>query len=300
LQPGRKTDAFQPQSRSTQRSGAPTLDHPSAREGDNAPSVQGYVAPVQATTEIATKIATPLAAQNKLVEDEEAIAAEAKTPASIEAGSNYLQDSRQPGSRKSLLVYAVAIFALGFIAVAIWFALTRSSQESADQNSASLNAGQASQDKGGAPVLPAPRAANSPVLDDSQKNQPRDARTELRTALGDWVTATNSRDLEKQMAFYAPTLSVFYRKRNATNASVRAEKTRLLSQAASIEVRVGEPEIEVDSNQQMATMRFNKSWNFGGANRESGEVIQELRWRKTESGWKIVSERDVELIRLTR
>ena len=296
----RETKAFKPQARTTKRSGEPTYDHSSTEDGDNAPSVEGYVAPVQATTEIATKIATPVAPQDKLVEAKPASAVEMKSRAPVEAERSHLQDSRKQSSQKSVLIYAVAVFALGFIAVAIWFALTRSSQENANQNTATLNAGVDSQARGDAPVLPTPRATNSPVLNDSQKNTPRDARTELRAALGDWVAATNSRDLDKQLAFYAPTLSVFYRKRNATQASVRDEKSRLLSQANSIEVRVGEPSIQLDSNEQMATMRFNKSWNFGGANRESGEVIQELRWRKTDSGWKIVSERDVEVIRLAR
>jgi ketosteroid isomerase-like protein len=119
-------------------------------------------------------------------------------------------------------------------------------------------------------------------------------------ALTDWITATNSRDIEKQMTFYAPTLSAFYQRRNTTHVSVRAEKMRLLAQTDGIEVRTSEPEIQVSSDEQTAVMRFHKSWSFRGNRPESGEVIQELRWKKIASDWKIVSERDVEVIRISR
>jgi ketosteroid isomerase-like protein len=183
----------------------------------------------------------------------------------------------------------------------MWFALTRTSQENVADNASSSGAAGTSQTDKTPPVVPGTRATDTPVTTDtSPKDSPREPRAELGAALKDWVAATNSRDLDRQMAFYAPTLNVFYRKRNATQASVRAEKTRLQSQSASIEVRVGEPEIQIDADGQTATMRFNKSWSFNGASPESGEVIQELRWRKTDSGWKITSERDVEVIRMNK
>jgi len=49
---------------------------------------------------------------------------------------------------------------------------------------------------------------------------------------------------------------------------------------------------------QTAVMRFRKQYRIVDRNRtRSGEVIQELRWRKTDSGWRIFSERDVRVIR---
>ena len=300
--PHRETKAFQPQARTTQRTGAPTLDHvSSSAEMDDAPSVQGYVGAVEATTEVATKIPTPGVLPDEKVESESGVAPPAKPPTPFEAERNDSRTLPKPGAQRSLLIYTIAVLALGFIAVAIWFALTRSSGEMAAQESPSLNAGGASQTVQGTQSLPAPNATDAPpVINNSQETKPLDARAELKAALGDWVAATNNRNLDQQMAAYAPTLSVFYRKRNASQASVRAEKTRLLSQSEAIEVRVGEPEIELDAQGRTATMRFHKSWSFSGANRESGEVIQELHWRKFDSGWKITGERDVEVIRLSR
>ena len=124
-----------------------------------------------------------------------------------------------------------------------------------------------------------------------------DARTELRSLLDRWIAATNARDIEQQMFFYAPTLEAFYLHRGVSRQSVRAEKTRLRAQADVVAVQTGEPEISLSADGRTATMKFRKSWDFKGAQPSSGEVIQELRWVRTDSGWKITSERDIQVIR---
>jgi hypothetical protein len=40
-------------------------------------------------------------------------------------------------------------------------------------------------------------------------------------------------------------------------------------------------------------MRFRKRYRI---DERGGEVLQELRWRRTDSGWRIVSERDLRVI----
>ena len=86
-------------------------------------------------------------------------------------------------------------------------------------------------------------------------------------------------------------------KRNVPRSAVRVEKARLNSLLSSVDVRVGEPEILVSADGRAATMRFRKSWEFKGAQPGSGEVMQELQWMKNEDGWKIKSERDLQVIR---
>jgi hypothetical protein len=78
---------------------------------------------------------------------------------------------------------------------------------------------------------------------------------------------------------------------------VRDEKQRLIAQTNTIELQTSQPEINLSSDGRSATMTFRKSWNFRGAQNSSGEVLQELRWVKTNDGWKIVSERDIDVIR---
>jgi ketosteroid isomerase-like protein len=120
----------------------------------------------------------------------------------------------------------------------------------------------------------------------------------LRQSLSQWIKATNTRDIEKQMSFYMPELKAFYLVRNATKKSVRLEKSRAFAAAKSIDIRAEEPEIIFQNGGRMAIMRFRKKYNIdNGAKSRRGEVIQELRWQQTVGGWKIFSERDIKVLR---
>lgn len=305
---GRDTNAFTSQAGTTNRAGAPTREHSPTLEQDD-PSVQGYIGAVEVPTELATKIAAPVAQESKPLEGTPKNTLADNSSLNAEAKSADVPEPRKPDSHRSLFIIAGAVFVLGFIGVAIWFALSRSPQEADDRNSSSIREGASSQANNTTTPATNPRATDTPAItndsdranrNDTPNAPPGDARAELKAALGEWISATNSRDINKQMAFYAPTLIAFYTKRNTTQAAVRAEKARLSSQANTIDVRAGEPEIQLGADGQTATLRFHKTWNFSGNRPESGEVIQELRWRKTDSGWKIVSERDVEVIRIAR
>ena len=120
---------------------------------------------------------------------------------------------------------------------------------------------------------------------------------ELRAALGEWLAATNSRDVGRQMSYYAPRVEAFYLSRNAPREAVRAEKARLFARADSVNIEAAPPEIRMSRDGRTAVMRFRKRYQItGGAASRSGEVLQELRWRRTEGGWRIVSERDLRVL----
>jgi ketosteroid isomerase-like protein len=120
----------------------------------------------------------------------------------------------------------------------------------------------------------------------------------LRAALDEWIAATNARDIERQMNFYQPTLEAFYLQRVVPRTSVRAEKARVFTRAKVIDIRAAEPEILFNDAGRTAVMRFRKSYVItGGGQDRRGEVIQELRWRRTPDGWRITSERDVKVLR---
>lgn len=126
----------------------------------------------------------------------------------------------------------------------------------------------------------------------------RDEADALRDALGEWIAATNARDIERQMSFYAPRLSAFYLARDAARDAVRAEKTRVFANVRSVAIRAEEPEIIFQDGGRAAVMRFRKRYRINdGARNRAGEVVQELRWRRTGAGWKIISERDIRVIR---
>jgi ketosteroid isomerase-like protein len=125
-----------------------------------------------------------------------------------------------------------------------------------------------------------------------------DSRAALRGALDEWVAATNARDLSKQMSFYNARVNSFYLSRNASREAVRAEKARVLGRAETVDVRAFEPDIRLSRDGRTATMRFRKKYAItGGPGERRGEVLQELRWQRTADGWKIVSERDLRVLR---
>jgi ketosteroid isomerase-like protein len=120
----------------------------------------------------------------------------------------------------------------------------------------------------------------------------------LRRALDAWIGATNARDIRWQMSFYAPKLAAFYLTRNTPREAVRTEKARIFGAATLIDINAAEPEIVFLEGGTAAIMRFRKRYRIeGGRHGRRGEVIQELRWRRTGDGWKIYSERDIRVIR---
>ncbi|HEV2916080.1 MAG TPA: protein kinase [Pyrinomonadaceae bacterium] len=285
----------------TQRSSEPTREHelPLAPASGAHPTVEAYIESA-AIPEAASGQPSPAdqlhSTQAFKVAD--GPAAEGTQASGVEEATSA---SPREGARSSLPYYAgiaAVLFALAFILTALW-ATRRTSL-----TSPSVSSGTQPQTRAGANPTPAasqtapatvnaPGGPTSPVTQEAETKQ---ARAELRSLRDEWIAATNARDLERQMAFYAPRLDAFYLRRNYSRQSVRAEKARLISQQDSVEVRVGEPEISVSSDGRTASMRFSKSWDFRGAQPSSGAVVQELRWLKTDAGWKIVSERDVQVI----
>ncbi|HEX8650135.1 MAG TPA: hypothetical protein VF708_04785 [Pyrinomonadaceae bacterium] len=125
-----------------------------------------------------------------------------------------------------------------------------------------------------------------------------DASVSLGSLLNEWITATNARDVEKQLSFYAPTLKAYYRARNVSREFVRSDKARVFQRADVIDIRAGAPEIMFEDKGLTATMRFHKQYVIeGGGQDRRGEVVQELRWQLIDGLWKITSERDVRVLR---
>lgn len=120
----------------------------------------------------------------------------------------------------------------------------------------------------------------------------------LRTALQEWVEATNAKDIGRQMNFYMPRLLAFYLTRDTPRDAVRAEKARVFDRATRVSINADEPELVFLEQGRVAVMRFRKRYRVeGGPAARTGEVVQELRWRRAGDGWKIYSERDIRVIR---
>jgi ketosteroid isomerase-like protein len=127
---------------------------------------------------------------------------------------------------------------------------------------------------------------------------PETDRKVLQSALAGWVAATNARDAGRQLSYYAPRLEAFYLSRNVPREMVLAEKRNTIGLAERVSISVGEAAVEIGRDGSTAVMRFRKEYVIeSGGRRRDGEVLQELQWSKTNSGWKITSERDLQVLR---
>ena len=126
------------------------------------------------------------------------------------------------------------------------------------------------------------------------------ARRELLTNAFEWLDATVARDFTAQSRFYPETMEAFYLWRDVPKSAVLAEKRLVFEQARTIKIEIEPPQILVDDGARSARMYFRKTYVIKGRISRQGEVLQELRWVKSDDQWKIVSERDLRVIRPAR
>ncbi|MDQ3009465.1 MAG: protein kinase [Acidobacteriota bacterium] len=212
----------------------------------------------------------------------------------VPAAANISDKTKIRRRRNPAFLYAGITAALIVGVIAVWAVSQRASSKQPEpaMDAVAMHSGKQSA------ASPTPNLSASPTpsadMNDAASEQ---TRTEIDGALDDWIAATNAGDLNRQMAFYNPTIDAFYLTRNVSRDAVRAEKQRLFGQAEKFEVQASEPVIKLGKEGQTATTRFNKRYVIEGQQgKRQGEVIQELRWTKTDAGWKIVSERDVRVI----
>ncbi len=101
------------------------------------------------------------------------------------------------------------------------------------------------------------------------------------------------------MNFYMPSVTAYYLDHSVSRAAVRTDKAKMLAQPGVVDVRrAGEPQITLSPDGQSATLIFRKPFVLGANDQQrSGEVLQELKWQKTQQGWKIAGERDLQVLR---
>lgn len=161
---------------------------------------------------------------------------------------------------------------------------------------------------GGPPVAaaaqPKTEASPAPSATPEKKDAVRPSETDkkaLQSALAGWVAATNSRDLKRQLSYYAPRLEVFYLSRNVSRETVLGEKRSTVGRADRVSITVGDPTVEFGRDGLTAVMTFRKKYVIeSGQKRRNGEVVQELRWSRTkrdDAEWRITGERDLQMVR---
>jgi hypothetical protein len=143
-----------------------------------------------------------------------------------------------------------------------------------------------------------PTIAESERSEAAPTTTERNARRELVQAVFQWIDATNRRDFDAQRAYYPETMEAFYLWRNVPLSAVLAEKRRVFDDASIIDIKADAPQIIMEPGGESGRTYFRKTYAIEGPRRKrTGVVLQELRWEKQRDGWKIVSERDLRVIR---
>lgn len=141
--------------------------------------------------------------------------------------------------------------------------------------------------------------AEGPVTEEAAVEPTHEPRADgaIESAVNEWLAATKAGDIERQMRFYPARVPVYYTWRDATRQAVRAEKVRVFGAATRLQITTDTPTIEVAHDGDSAVSRFRKRYVIEGPKvRRRGEVLQEIRWTRTPDGWRIVAERDAEVL----
>jgi hypothetical protein len=103
-----------------------------------------------------------------------------------------------------------------------------------------------------------------------------------------------ARDVARLKGFYAPTMSAFYRARNVSREFALADKADQFRRAEVLSVRADAADIALPPDGRSVALAVRKRYEIsGGALNRVGEVVSELRWARSPSGWVITSERDL-------
>jgi serine/threonine protein kinase len=222
--------------------------------------------------------------------------------------SEEVSPDNAPGSKWRMgfllaLAATVAFFvsAVGAVLFLTWRGQTpAASHNTAATPSAAPSPAPTVHESAGAKAEVSPSPTPTPERKDAARATEEDKKA-LQSALAGWVAATNSRDVKRQLSYYAPRLEVFYLSRNVARDAVRDEKRSTFGRAERVSVTAGDPRVEFGRDGLTAVMTFRKRYVIeSGGKRRSGEVVQELRWSRPKPDkqeWRIVGERDLQVVR---
>ncbi len=145
------------------------------------------------------------------------------------------------------------------------------------------------------PAVSVPDAAQQDDSTADRSAEATDDTAQVRAVLDQWIAAARARDIGRQAQYYAPKVEAYYGARNVSRDWVRHNREQTLQRVGQIrELNIRNVQVQVDRPGH-AIATFDKTWDF--APQFSGQVRQQLILRKTDAGWKIVSERDTRVYR---
>ena len=142
-----------------------------------------------------------------------------------------------------------------------------------------------------------------PVHEDqnAQVEQPKDsAELGIRTLLSAWTESFREKDLASQIDCYAPVMDTYFLRHNVSRDFVQADKSRTFSGIKEVRIfEISDITIEFASSSN-AIVKFGKKWDTSLASGKtfSGEEIEQLQIANLDGGWKIVSEKEIQIVKV--
>ena len=137
----------------------------------------------------------------------------------------------------------------------------------------------------------------------AQVEQQRDSsESGIRTLLSTWTESFKEKDLARQVDCYAPVLETYFLRHKVSRDVVEADKSKAFSAIKDVHAfEISDITIEFASSSN-ATVKFRKKWDttLASGNTFSGEEIEQLQLANLDGGWKIASEKELQIVNLER
>ena len=118
------------------------------------------------------------------------------------------------------------------------------------------------------------------------------AAKSIHGLLDRWAASIRNRDLDAQVACYAPNVDPYFGLRNVTQQRIRDEKQRQFSQIGTVR-QFDISNVQVQQNgADRATVSFDKTWDFGQRKRFAGSERAVLTVARLKGEWRIVGEKE--------
>ena len=119
----------------------------------------------------------------------------------------------------------------------------------------------------------------------------------INAHLKTWRQSIEARDADKHLEHYADQIETYYNAANVNKDFVRDDRRRAFKRFDALQIQLINIDIYLESK-DAATVILDKSWDFKkGENFSNGLVQQEIKLRRIENEWLIVSEKDLEVYR---
>lgn len=164
---------------------------------------------------------------------------------------------------------------------------------------------------------PAPQATPESAQPEARQSTPPEAtpaaeppdnegEANIRNAVAGWMQAFRARDAARLAECYAPEVEQYFRKKNVSRSQVQKYIESGFGRINSInKYEISNLKVDFLSSSEApnrATATFDKQWDTSQTDGKtfSGEEIERLTFSKTDEGWKIVREDELNIIRATR